>query len=635
MIKDLYKRAAKINQASSQKRPTFLPAQVRRVLRQLTGGGEYPFRFLRGLFWRERLPVLIALFSNLSSTFFEIFSLSLFFVAIQVITSGPEIVENGLIQGLITQYETFFQIDDPASLFLALVLTAIVGQIMRSGLQLLGNISFAFAIGRMDRAIRNDLVSHYFSISYPEMSTQKIGDLAVYPAQIDNLGRMVSFINKLIVDVLLLAAYFVYLFWLSWEISLVGIGLFLLVSFGLRYVRQKLKNVSGRQLGTIVQYQDLITEFLQGIRTIHVFERFRYVRNYMRPVIQDAALARRSVLIWTAVSRPLVELFGVIGIGLILLQGYRNYLTVGESIIPILATYLAVLSRLLPRMATLNSLAGQIARQWPYVVRLANFLERENKTFVPVEGRSLSKFDHGISFENVSFSYPGSDVTTLKNLTFELRKGESVAIVGPSGSGKSTIVNLLLRLYKIDQGQIKVDGFNLEEIGLYDLRSMFGVVDQDTFVFNDTVTNNIRFGLLDADQAAIETAAKGANAHEFILALPDLYETVIGNRGQRLSGGQRQRLAIARALVRQPAVLIFDEATSALDSHVENMIQRTVKELKRDRTILMIAHRLSTIAWADKILLLDAGEIVASGTHHELLKKSPLYNSLWMAQADV
>jgi len=245
--------------------------------------------------------------------------------------------------------------------------------------------------------------------------------------------------------------------------------------------------------------------------------------------------------------------------------------------------------------------------------------------------RDRASFDRDIRFEKVSFAYDGNPV--LSNIDLEVRKGEVVALVGPSGAGKSTLVDLIPRFYEPASGRILLDGVDTREIKLPALRALTGIVSQETVLFNDTARNNIAYGMPDKyTQAQIEAAARAGNAHDFIMELPNGYDTVLGERGTRLSGGQRQRLAIARALLSDPPILILDEATSALDTESERLVQEAVDRLLQGRTVFVIAHRLSTISHADQIIFMDRGEIVERGTHAELLAKRGAYYRLYSMQ---
>jgi ATP-binding cassette, subfamily B, heavy metal transporter len=238
-----------------------------------------------------------------------------------------------------------------------------------------------------------------------------------------------------------------------------------------------------------------------------------------------------------------------------------------------------------------------------------------------------------IKFENVSFAYD-PERPILKNVSFEVPAGKMVAIVGPSGAGKSTISRILFRFYEISRGKVLIDGQNIRDVTQASLRAAIGMVPQDTVLFNDTIEYNIRYGKPDASSAEVREAARLAQIHEFIVTLPQGYDSLVGERGLKLSGGEKQRVAIARTILKSPPILMLDEATSALDSHTEKEIQDALERVAENRTSLVIAHRLSTVVHADNIIVLDHGEIVEHGTHLELLAKGGLYASLWARQRE-
>jgi subfamily B ATP-binding cassette protein MsbA len=247
------------------------------------------------------------------------------------------------------------------------------------------------------------------------------------------------------------------------------------------------------------------------------------------------------------------------------------------------------------------------------------------------DAKKVSSFNHYLEFSHVTYAYIQNEIV-LKDISFRINKGEVLAIVGPSGAGKSTLVDLIPRFYEPLEGKILLDDMNLCELNLAELRALMGIVTQETILFNDTVRNNIAYGLAKVPLQHVIEAAEIANAHRFIEEMPEAYDTIIGERGVKLSGGQRQRLAIARAVLKNPPILILDEATSSLDTESEMLVQQAIERLMKHRTSFVIAHRLSTILNADRILVLDKGEIVQQGTHDELVSKTGLYQKLYQMQ---
>jgi ABC-type transport system involved in Fe-S cluster assembly fused permease/ATPase subunit len=264
---------------------------------------------------------------------------------------------------------------------------------------------------------------------------------------------------------------------------------------------------------------------------------------------------------------------------------------------------------------------------------MTSLLQVSQEVKDPDNAIDLPSLGGEIKFENVSFHYD-PDRKILKNISFKLPKGQTIAIVGPSGAGKSTISRLLFRFYDVTNGSIKIDGHDIRHLSQKSLRNAIGIVPQDTVLFNDSIYYNIAYGKILADASEIHQAAKLAHIDHFIESLPQKYQTMVGERGLKLSGGEKQRVAIARVILKNPMILLFDEATSALDSKTEKEIQKNLKEISKDRTTLIIAHRLSTIVDADKIIVLDHGEIIEEGTHQELLALGGLYATMWARQQE-
>jgi subfamily B ATP-binding cassette protein MsbA len=334
-----------------------------------------------------------------------------------------------------------------------------------------------------------------------------------------------------------------------------------------------------------------------------------------------------------SLSQPMTEMIGTSVAMLILWIGAREVLSgAGTMDSATLMTFMIMVMRLLPPLKQLSQAPTTAQQSFASAERLFEVLDLPTEEQLDRGATTVTELREGIEFQHVSFAYD-DDGPVLRDVSFTARKGEVIALVGASGAGKSTLVDLIPRFYEPSRGSIRLDGIDTREISLTSLRGLTGIVSQDTVLFNDTVRNNIAYGAASRfTDAQVEEAARAANAHAFILELPQGYATVLGERGTRLSGGQRQRLAIARALLTDPPVLILDEATSALDTESERLVQEAIDRLLANRTVFVIAHRLSTVVHADQILVLDRGEIVERGTHADLLAQRGIYHRLHAAQ---
>jgi subfamily B ATP-binding cassette protein MsbA len=394
---------------------------------------------------------------------------------------------------------------------------------------------------------------------------------------------------------------------------------------------RKLKRNDRRVLESAADVNTHIQETLTGIRLVKSsategYERTRFhglTLRYYKRFLRSERLR--------ALASPITETLTALGTVIILWYGAQLVLVEGELGA---AAFLGFLGASLKLYHPVKYLAKFPALIQPGLVgaeRIFEFLDapidvRDSDGALPFPG-----LHEGISFDGVGFEYrPGEPV--LRDISFQVPKGTVVALVGPSGAGKTTLLDLLARFYDVTEGNISVDGTDIREFPLRELRSSLGIVSQETVLFHDTVRANIAYGSPDADQGEVERAARAAYAHDFILQLPRGYETVVGERGTELSGGQRQRLAIARAILRNPPILVFDEATSALDTEAERLVQQAIERLLEGRTVFVIAHRLSTVQRADQILVLDRGRIVERGTHQALLSAGGLYHRLYELQ---
>jgi len=412
---------------------------------------------------------------------------------------------------------------------------------------------------------------------------------------------------------------------ISWQLTLAAVLLFSLMAVGLSMLNRRTRELSFPVSRARGEFTAIAAEFIHGIRTVQAFATHAFERRRFYLASDKIRETNRRAIVQGSIVRPLAEaiastiLIGmiVVGIGVFVAQGV---LSVGA-----LLTFIFLLFRIVPAIQEVNGSIATMTSMQGSVQAIEELLRRDNKPYLDNGYRFFPGLQQAIEFVAVDFGY-GSDALVLKDITLTIPKGKTVALVGASGAGKSTLADLIPRFYDPTQGAIYMDGVNLRDFDLTSLRQRIAVVSQDTFIFNTTVRNNIAYGLEAVSDAEVMAAAKLANAVEFIEALPQGLDTVLGDRGVRLSGGQRQRIAIARALLRDPEILILDEATSALDSVSERLIQASIEQLSVGRTVIAIAHRLSTIANANKVIVMEQGRIVEQGTYQELLA---LRGKLW------
>ena len=408
--------------------------------------------------------------------------------------------------------------------------------------------------------------------------------------------------------------------YLSWQLVLGVVAMMGVSSLLVRFEFRRVRRYGERLTAINRALQNTSVEHLAGVRILKAFN---------LEAISSGEFGRQAREFWvlshlttmSSARLALIFQFGMLAVLMLSIYVALNYLNMSAAL---LLTFIFVLYRLYPRVGGMNSSLHRLTFNLSGVEHVMTLLKETSNPAIHAGTRPFDSLQDGIKFERVTFAYD-VDTTVLQDIEFSIRRGETTAIVGGSGAGKTTVVNLLMRFYDPSVGGVLVDGVDLRELDLTDWRHAIALVNQDIFLFNDTIHNNIAVGKRGATVEEIVAAAKRAHAHEFIQDLPDKYGTVIGDRGVRISGGQRQRLALARAVVRDPQILILDEATSELDTKSEQLIRKAVEELGEDRTIVIIAHRLSTIKHADKIIVLDAGRVVESGSHDALVRQNGRY----------
>lgn len=443
-------------------------------------------------------------------------------------------------------------------------------------------------------------------------------------------SAMVENTIEMITEGFILIGSVVAMIYLDWRLTLFTVCIFPVVLWFMEFFGKKIRKTGGRIQECTADITSVLQESVASARVIKSFVREDYEvdrfdvenRANFRANMKNAQLM--------ATLTPVVELVAAIGVTMIIWYGGNNVMngTITAGSLVAFLTYAVNISNPIKR---LTRVIGNIQKALAAAQRVFMIIDMPEEIAESRDAKQLPEVSGKVEFQNVSFAYDDKG-NVITDLSFSVKPGEVIAIVGPSGAGKSTIANLLPRFYDVNKGDIKIDGHSVREVTLDSLREQVGIVPQETMLFNGSVYNNILYGRLDATKEEIEAAAKAANAHDFIMQLTDGYETKLGDRGVNLSGGQRQRIAIARAILKNPRILILDEATSALDTESERVVQEALDRLMVGRTSFVIAHRLSTVKNADKILVLEKGNLVESGTHDELLALDGLYAHLYKIQ---
>lgn len=443
-------------------------------------------------------------------------------------------------------------------------------------------------------------------------------------------SAMVENTIEMITEGFILIGSVVAMIYLDWRLTLFTVCTFPVVLWFMEFFGKKIRKTGGRIQECTADITSVLQESVASARVIKSFVREDYEVDRLDVENRANFRANMKNAQLMATLTPVVELVAAIGVTMIIWYGGNNVIngTITAGSLVAFLTYAVNISNPIKR---LTRVIGNIQKALAAAQRVFMIIDMPEEIAESRDAKQLPEVSGKVEFQNVSFAYDDKG-NVITDLSFSVKPGEVIAIVGPSGAGKSTIANLLPRFYDVNKGDIKIDGHSVREVTLDSLREQVGIVPQETMLFNGSVYNNILYGRLDATKEEIEAAAKAANAHDFIMQLTDGYETKLGDRGVNLSGGQRQRIAIARAILKNPRIMILDEATSALDTESERVVQEALDRLMVGRTSFVIAHRLSTVKNADKILVLEKGNLVESGTHDELLALDGLYAHLYKIQ---
>ena len=482
--------------------------------------------------------------------------------------------------------------------------------------------------------LRTDLHKKIISLPLPFFTEKRKGDLTsrLTSDLVEIEWSIMSSLEMIFKDPLNIIIYLITLIVISPQLTVFVVILLPLTGILIGVIGRSLKKSSDRGQNKMGDLLSIIDENISGLRIIKAFDAEHHINSNFERESGDYKKIMTKLLRKKDLSSPMSEFLSTIVLvivmwfgGQLVLMGEGN-LSAEEFI-----GYILIFSQIIPPAKSLTSSYYFIQKGSAAAQRVYEILDTENQISDAVNPKRIKLLNTQIDFKDITFKYDNTEV--LKNVNFSIEKGKMIALVGQSGSGKSTLADLLARFYDLEKGKILIDNHEIKSIALTDLRSLMGIVSQESILFNDSIYNNIRLGKLDASKDEIINAAKVANAHQFILDSKNGYQTNIGDRGNKLSGGQKQRISIARAILKNPEILILDEATSSLDTESEKLVQNALEKLMKARTSLVIAHRLSTIKNADEIIVLDKGVIVERGTHDDLISKNGHYKKLSKLQS--
>lgn len=583
--------------------------------------------------------ILAGLFMGIS-TIFEGVSLGMIVPLSDRILTNKQIVIPGKLPSFLSAVIDKLNSVDPLT-FLKFVIIFVPSLFLLKGILVFLQEYLMNIIGQgVVRDVRNKLYHKFQDLSMEFYGRKRTGELM---ARVTNdvaiITNAISYALKDLIFESMKVVFFAFCsfyigFKISWQLPLVAFIIFPCIMFPVVKIGKKIKKFALEGQKRMADLNSLMTETIQGAQIVKAFCREDYELNRFRDINQQYYKFTLKSAKRTLALSPLTEFVGVLG-AVIILWIIGNEVISGRLSFGVVGAFLAFLMSMIRPFKKISNVHAINQQALSASARIYDILEEEPQVRQKEDARGISDLSQGVVFKNVEFKYNHDDEFTLGRINLEIRKGETVALVGHSGSGKSTLVGLIPRFYDPQKGSISIDGVDIRDFKIKDLRSIVAVVSQDIVLFNSTIRDNIAYGKDKAREADIIEAAKKAHAYEFIMNIPGKFGAVVGDRGFRLSGGEKQRIAIARAILKNSPILILDEATSHLDSASEHLIKEALYTLMEGKTSFVIAHRLSTVQRADKVAVLEKGKIVEYGTHQDLLKADALYKKLHDLQFSV
>ena len=542
---------------------------------------------------------------------------------------------NTMVDEISISFQTYILSGEISDVLLKISLLIVIAFTLKNIFSYISKYFIAHVEQGVIRNLRNELYEHIHNLPMNFFKNEKTGNLiSRFTNDVNIIQQSITavFLN-IFQDPITILVFFGIAFSISWKLTLVSLLTVPLSIIIIGFIGSLLRKQSyklQKKLGAIV---DVLHETISGVKIVKAFgmeeyenNRFqRETQNYFKIILKNVRIRN--------ISSPTTEIIAVFLGAVILYYGGRLVLIDGEIKASEFMVFLFAIFQMMPPMKQMSQLNNKVQESIGAGMRIFEILDIKPDIKNIENPVPLKSFESEIEFNDVIFNYSDSPEKILDKVNFTAKKGEIIAFVGSSGAGKTTLVDLIPRFFDPSDGKILIDGIDIKEMKIEDLRKQMGIVTQETILFNETVFNNIAYGISDTPKEKVVEVAKIANAHKFIEDMPNGYDTIVGERGTKISGGQRQRLSIARALLKNPPIMIFDEATSALDNESEVLVQEAIEHLMKERTTFVIAHRLSTIRNADKIIVLDKGEIVQQGKHEELLNdETGIYNKLYELQ---